>query len=357
MPRNRIVYAQEALFASNSPATGDLSSITQIHRVQSANYSYNITRTDINQYGQYGRIGSIILEPPTVSLDFTYLLTNVNNEQALGFTVNQNTTCISGFLSNAEDERNYFITLSPKGTDDIGQTNNAVRNVYGFGNGFITSYTSEGAVGAVPTVSVNVEASNFKAYISGSNQATPAINPVDGSSIVGPTFTIPTAVTGYASQAVALRPGDIVLDISAVDSIGFDPVDLKVQSYSLNIPLSRENLQRLGNDFAFAKELTVPIVTTLSVEALAGDIKTGSLNNILCNDKEYDLTIKLYRPACPPAVGSLAVQYTLKKAKLDGVDASSSIGPAKTVTLNFSSQVSGPQDTTRGVYISGVLDS
>ena len=60
MARNRIIYQSEALYAGPSPATGDHFSagnggnnlVNQLHRVQSANYSFNIARQDVNQFGE-----------------------------------------------------------------------------------------------------------------------------------------------------------------------------------------------------------------------------------------------------------------------------------------------------------------
>ena len=91
MPRNRIIYQSEAVYAGPSPATGfhfgtfapgiggnsnDLNNATnlvnQIQRVQTANYSFNVDRTDVNQFGQLAAIDRVILTSPTVSLDFSY---------------------------------------------------------------------------------------------------------------------------------------------------------------------------------------------------------------------------------------------------------------------------------------------
>ena len=64
MARNRVIYQTEGLFVGG---TGNAAATTQIKRVQSANYSFDISRQDVNQYGQLARIDSIILDPPTVS--------------------------------------------------------------------------------------------------------------------------------------------------------------------------------------------------------------------------------------------------------------------------------------------------
>ena len=94
MARNRVIYQSEALFAGQKSTRTTIvnahthSDIHQIHRVQSANYSFNIARTDVNQFGELAAIDRVALETPTVSLDFTYLLANFSNEEHLGFKVN-----------------------------------------------------------------------------------------------------------------------------------------------------------------------------------------------------------------------------------------------------------------------------
>ena len=51
MARNRIIYQSEALFAGQLTGVTDAhneNQIKQLHRVQSANYAFNISRTDVN---------------------------------------------------------------------------------------------------------------------------------------------------------------------------------------------------------------------------------------------------------------------------------------------------------------------
>ena len=68
MARNRIIYQSEALYVSSGryPLL-DSGDHAQLERVQSANYSFNINRQDVNQYGTLARIGTEIIEPPTVT--------------------------------------------------------------------------------------------------------------------------------------------------------------------------------------------------------------------------------------------------------------------------------------------------
>ena len=67
MAKNRLIYQSDALFVSQTVNSTGAGQHAQLRRVQSANYSFNISRTDVNQFGQLARLEAIILESPTVS--------------------------------------------------------------------------------------------------------------------------------------------------------------------------------------------------------------------------------------------------------------------------------------------------
>ena len=227
--RNRIIYQSEALFiAPNSTGfhiqTGDASGpapsqddtysliwsgatgrsayensattwqkprslLEPMERIQSANFNFTINRQDINEFGQLARLDSIVMESPTVGLDFNYYLTDGGNERKMGFNIptsaqdlrykgagNDRSSsafwtgdgCISGFSAlsgvlNDPQGNNFFITVMPDGKDVQGTTAIAStgtaytkNDVVAIGNGFISDYTVEAAVGSVPTASVTV---------------------------------------------------------------------------------------------------------------------------------------------------------------------------------------------------------
>ena len=358
MPRNRVIYQSEALFSGPSPASGQHSNsgvnlIKQLHRVQNISYSFNVERTDTFQFGQLGRIGSEILTTPTVNLDYSYLITNVYNEKELGLTVNQPTSFISGILSNEADEQNMFILTVPEGQDAVGFGGApAQNNVIGIGNAFLSNYSVEASVGSAPTASVTMEGLNFVIYGNSTGQINPAINPVNGLRAAN-TFSIPAADSGIAGQVPSLRPGDITYSLNNA-SLGIDLADAKLQSFTINMPLSREPQERLGSRFAFSRELSLPIAVDVSITANVGDLTTGALDTLFCQDAEYDLVLNLNKPTCTGA-GELAARYTVKGAKIVGHEFSSDLSSAKSVTINLTASQAGPQDVNRGVFVSGSL--
>ena len=332
-------------------------------------------------------IDRVILESPTVSLDFSYILGSLVNEKNLGFYVTPSgsadtRSALSGILNKTEDERNYFIKTVAEGSDALGDSNVAVTqppSVIGIGNGFITSYSTEGAVGDFPTSSVSVEALNmdFKAGVSGNH--IPAVDPANGTKDTTRKYALPSGMsdaginpsgTGPKPSAItkgqsALRPGDISLSwypnggATALSQLtGIVLTDAKIQSYTMSFDLSRDPLQKLGSKFAFAREISFPVTVSLSVDANLGDVATGSLADMIDSDAAMDVEVALFRPGAGTATqGDREALFTLKKCKTDSQEYSSDIGSNKSVSLGFSAQVGGPAQQDVGFFMSGVCDN
>ena len=381
MPRNRIIYQSEAVYAGPSPATGfhfgtftpgiggnsnDINNasnlVNQLQRVQTANYSFNVARTDVNQLGQLAAIDRVILTSPTVSLDFSYILAGLTNEADLGFTVvsgnsDSNISAISGFLNATQDERNYFIRTVPEGNDAVGFSDVSSGNngVIGIGNGFISSYSTEASVGNFPTASINVEGLNMNFQRGLSGNFVPAVNTIDGTPIRN-FYTLPAAVQntaiGSGNAISALRPGDITLDIQAQTGVGgVDTTVMNIQSYNLSFDLARTPIERLGNRFAFSRPIDFPLTVNLSVDAQVTDMVTGNLANLVNDDSlRYSPSVTIKSPSDKNLV---MAKFALRGAKLVSQEYSSDIGSNKTVTLTWETQVGGPQDTANGLFMNG----
>jgi hypothetical protein len=411
MPRNRVIYQSDALYVSKDISSTGNGQHVGLDRIQSANYSFTVNRQDINQFGELGRIGAVVLEPPTVNLDFTYYLTDGSNERALSFYV-QNTgtnmsgekTFLSGHMVSEFNGQNFYILTTAEGEDvnnvataatallsgtGYGSPSAFIKSAIGIGNAYITNYSLDASVGNMPMVSVSFEAANMNAcnsiyavtgyfatgagvsgvYSGFYGTSLGSVNPVNGianSGIValtGSGFTpgnvfLPFAKSSLgASGIIALRPGDISLDLAAFGDIGsgvFVEVTglnaIHIQSAALSIPLTRTPIQRLGSRFAFARPLDLPASATLSVSAIVNEMTAENLAAILDATVEKNISLTIRNP-----VGSApAVVYTLKKCRLDSESYSSSIGGNKTIDMVFSTQYASLNDTTRGVFMSGI---
>lgn len=424
--RNRVIYQSEAVYVSQdvsysgspNPVAGQSSAngVKDLNRIQSANYSFNVARQDVNQFGDLAAIDRVITESPTVSLDSSYYLANFTNEHRLGISVTQSgTTTYNSAITNIIDsatnaqQKSYYILTTKEGKD-ANQANAAgvdatksgnYESIIGVGNGFLTSYSSEGAVGGMPTVSFSVEGQNMNfvtvpytgvtgllgvgpsptkgfrtnsagklTYISGEN---PAVNPTDGTkfntccALPVPTGNASTAAAGNISS---LRPGDITLSLAptaaniasvpntstsmaAPSYAGASITDAHIQSYTVSFDLSRTPIQKLGSKFAFARAVDFPVTVSLSVDAILADLTTGSLADIVDCDKEFDAKVTLKDPTCDVATKPTVCTYVLRGLKLDSESFTSSIGDNKSVTLDFTSQIGGPKQFDKGVFLSG----
>ena len=435
MARNRIIYQSQALFIapnsnqfhlqSGSATSSDShgaggggkgwtgvtgvnvgpaklrSLVTPLERIQSANFNFSINRTDINEFGKLARIDSIAMESPTVGLDFNYYLTDGGNERKLGFNIptskitsrpadyNTGDLAVSGYsaLSGLIDDNegnNYFIVVSPEGQDvDQSEVNTSDFEVIGIGNGFISDYSIEAAVGSIPTASVTVEGFNIKvdSAISGSAvggvtpQApyVPAVNITNGEYNTGASgvnqFVIQGAnalsdnaidTTGDNGTPSALRPGDITFSMTNSGNYqGFVDMDgdgeAHLQSMSISVPMSRTVLQRLGSTFGYARVIDLPLNVDVSLSVVVSELKANNIFHALCNIEHHNFTLTLY--GCDPATGGRStdkkIQIQCKNARLEGESFSNTIGDNQTADLTFSCQIGGSNDKTSGVIMDG----
>ena len=70
-------------------------------------------------------------------------------------------------------------------------------------------------------------------------------------------------------------------------------------------------------------------------------------------DAEYDARIAIKDPVCGGATQSVVCNYIVKGLKVDSQSFTSSIGDNKSVTLDFSAQIGGPNQSGMGVFMSG----
>lgn len=406
MSRDRIIYQSESLFASKPKTSGQhivAADIKEVSRVQEISYNFEVTRTDINEFGQLAALSREVTESPTVALDFSYYLTDGSSEQSIGLNVNDltNVTDLAANRSTwlpltasmldpttstgqdhglSADELNYYIVTAPEGNDvhagdvDAGLDSDG-HGLIGIGNGFVTSYGINAAVGELATANVSVEGSN----ISFEPSLASAIDnmAIDKTSAVGATINNTISFADVKSNTgpsvTALRPGDIAIDFDAKGWFddesagglnvggpllpGQEPTasgtSIHVQSVSLELPVSRSPLNRLGSHFPFARKTDFPVNMTLSVSALATDIVKGSLDTLICGEETpRDIAI-IMQGRC--GEGSAPLVILMRNALLDSESFSSSIGDNKTVDLTFSSQLGGANDKTNGIfYLSGV---
>ena len=345
MPRNRVIYQSEAVYAGATGANPQL-----LRRVQSCNYNFKIDRTDINQFGQLAAIDRQILQEPTVAVDLTYYYatdTSNRNEENLGLDlsgIHMLGSITSGVA--AKEQRNIFIVTSSPGVDALGGIGVSTSSgIIGIGNCFLTSWSLEAAVGAIPTVSCAFEGQNIN--FGTSNPVTqPNVDPNGVASTATVNFL--QAAAYATSEVAAVRPGNITFALGTANDglpFGLSESDLKVQSITVGLTLAREPLRKLGKHFAFARELTYPIMCTMTVNAIVGDLVIANLATLVgaaggAGDLATftaSITLTGWTTASSPASSSST--FTLRGCKLNSQNITSSIGANKSVTMEFGAQI------------------
>ena len=405
-------------FANVDNGTGAYRQLNLLHsidRIQSVSYNINVPHTDVNQINKRGLVAREIVGYPTVDLNFNYLLCGTKNEARIGLNVNyplfnypfvgepyyadnQNVSLLSGFfepnkgrtfqrtwqefpIHQYRDCRNIYVAVNQEGNDidknyfkeDFTQADlyqgidkNAPNyHVISFGNCYLNSYSTNGAVGAFASASVSYTAYNANFDMSGSGFIAPDIETKRGTLNGRSEVTIPRVLAeeGYS----ALQPGDITVTTDSFSGLGVDFDKLHIQSYGIDINLNKEPLPNMGYRFPVDNRPNTPIFATLNLDGIMESGNSGSLVDLIAINSGYDFTIKVDPTSCtgstaaPINAGTIpirredeALRYSFVGAKLDNFGYSTSIGDNKVFNASFSVEID-PDDRSKGFFISGVL--
>ncbi len=392
MPRIRSQSQSFNLYVSANHATGTMSGdgdIKQLFRLTSiGGPEWTYERAPISVIGKLAPITRDTTDSPTVSVPFSYYVTDFQNEANLGFNITSfssgtsgafvavTTGAISDILtkSTLKDEKNYFILVTPEGQDAISRSGALTDDyILGIGNANITNYSIEASVGDYPTASVTVEGLNLKGQFgktgvinsSGAGSLsgvglwhnTPAINPANGLAIEGlaSNFRLPAGSIGSTNKAFVLKPGDITVDLSSASGLFADTTNgqFNIQSFNVSFDLARDPIQSLGARYSKSRELTFPIDVNFTVEALAGDLKAADLRNHVCNTGVYNATVSMKRPDCANT-GATAAVIVLKGLSLQSEAFSIDVDDNQSVSLTWLGSIGSPTDTDNNVFFSGI---
>jgi hypothetical protein len=199
----------------------------------------------------------------------------------------------------------------------------------------------------------------MQSVVQGAGAMTPAVLQTNGTAITGWGYVLPTGLTSIHNAELTdnagisvLRPGDITLTLGVAAGDGFAAEsDIKAQSFNISASTNQEDINKLGTKFAYAKVPRFPVSATLTVNALIGDHQTGSLIEIVNNNKDFNPSVNITKPGTSTSI----CNFQLKGAKLESQDFSSSIGSNKSVNFTFTTQIGGPQDLTHGLFLSGIV--
>lgn len=209
---------------------------TEINLVQSADVDFSISRQDVFEFGNLYAIDNIQVEPPTATLNFSYILaTGINNHTLLG---------LNAFDTLLADVVGKQYILSGAGALTIP-------------SGLISSYAVEASVGNLPTVTVSVQALDAT-YVAGT-----------------PTYPI----VGTNPDINVIRPDEIVVTIAGT------AYECRSFSFSLDIP--REYINKLGALAPIANIISGPPKVSVEAEIILRD----SANPKFANNSKNSVSI------------------------------------------------------------------
>ena len=383
--RTRVISQSKALFVSPTglPTAADSGYVPdQLHRIDTFSFDIDIagTRTDIREFGQLARIASVSMTDINPSISFGYYLQDGENEARLGFNDDglglDLSTPFSQFVSGivSEDplkkEKNLYMLTSKEGDDAFNSgelvkaANFASTDNVGFGNVTLNSYTASFAVGDIPRVDIEAECSNIVFNTGTLTGVNPSINKL-GAKQAG-NYILATTGNGAFSSVVAPNTGDSTFAVLKPDDItiafsdssfamgGTNFSDMHIQSATIEVPLTRGNIEALGSARPVAKPLEFPIDVTMSFSSLLKNFHSGSLDLILtgaAGDEQTDITLTIKDEA-----GNAQNVYKLVGAQLDNQSFSQGLDDNETVDLTFSAQIGAPNTTNQGIFYTGKFD-
>jgi len=381
MSRTRVISQSKAVFVSpiflepvDYGYTGveDLIVPTQLHRVDTFSFDVDIagSREDVREFGQLARIASVRMSELTPSVTLGYYLGNGENEHNLGFNIRgvsganvATSQFVSGLL--AEDpfkkEKNIYVVTVEEGIDAFQKerfespAGRAMHDLVCFGNANPTSYSVNFEVGSMPRADVEFECGNIT-FVTGTSSgvSNPAVERETAETLDDGMFILPAPSTGDEFVEVdVLKAGDIKVSFSS-DATSLGGVNLNavhVQSASIEVPLSRTAIERLGSELPYARPLDFPIDVTVNISALVDSFTEGTLQNVLtgCASSGIDVTIE----AADRCFGGKKMVWIVKDAILDSQGFSIGLDDNETVDMTFSAQIGGATTTGAGVFCSG----
>ena len=231
----------------------------QLELIQSADVDFAISRQDVFEFGNLYAVDNIQVEPATVTLNFSYALSSGD-----GVTP-----------TNA----------SKLGMDDFDTFLNDQGRSYGISgagaliitSGIVKSYSVEGSVGNIPTVSVSVDATNAT-YTAG--------NPV---------FKGDAGFSGTNTVATIIQPRDITVQIGTSAQGSNSAFEARSFTFALDIP--RNKINKLGSLTPIANILAGPPKVTVDAEIILNgtdnpqfDPNTAQNVRIACGDKNFEIS-------------------------------------------------------------------
>lgn len=312
----KIIIKSNSAFAliGNSPAwTTTQDSGRLLSLVQSSDCSITSDRQRIKQIGSQEYAVNDIVKAPEVELSMSYYLTPyLSNELLFGL---RGSGDYEPALSNLQGKNNniYLLINTEASEDGFTAAKNLSPNFSGynamnFGNCYLTKYSVAFAIGQIPAVSVGFSASNVRfESLTGNKMSIPAINSISGNNsgsgnldlgelyqtIIG-TYIVdnPELRTEYNAPVALSSASTFSLQNLQIGGINLDQeANPLLQSFSLDLDLTRVPLYGLGSNYVFDRKLLFPSNGQVQISCLVSGLATGEIQSLLGNESGYTLEV------------------------------------------------------------------
>ena len=364
MKRDRVTFQSQLLYVGSgtSGVNGNDDLVPeQLQKVQLVSIATDSNRDAVDEFGRLAALGYSSTTAPVGKLRFQYFLGNGENENAMGF----NTDGTENFIKLGDEDnpdgtaRNFYLLAVAEKKDAVQSGNYTAAErekhfVTSLGNGVLTNYAVEGAIGQIPMATVDWDAANVGFVTGSSGMPNPAINK-DNFCRKSGEVTITAATTGSVDTPT-LRPEDISLDFGTQLLAEGGPVlpgndaptlqEIYIRDFSIETILDTEEEEGLGQGPQSQAE--VPIDVNFQCTALLTDVHSGDLIKEICNPTARDITVNL-KPPCVGCSGANTnnpnMKFMVKGAVFDSQTILSTLDEPAMITLNFTTQLGAPTQT------------
>lgn len=130
-----------------------------------------------------------------------------------------------------------------------------------------------------------------------------------------------------------------------------------IQSFDINIPFQRENLEGFQSMHVYGRKMKYPQVGTISFSIIPSAFESGKFSDIFCQDDLYKIEIE-FNNQCnftclPTEAKDTNIKLIIPEVKLDSYSFNQNIGSFGAFDCNFSFEIS----KSKGVFIDGTHEN
>lgn len=314
----------------SSPAFESLAAQT-LQGIQGAQFALSYPRVDAGSWDGAGT--QELVDRPRADLTISWVTASGINERALGFGSTPSGT--TSALAAMNDERNFYLLINQDYQDAIGHTDMVGGRMLALGNGVLTQFSLNAAVGQPTTCEATIQGLNLLVQPSGgSGQPLPAIGKQLGTATTG-RYTLNPASQTIASYFEAM-PSAMQLTFDTGCAIGVllsGQNACPIESFGFTIELPRAEAKDLGWAYPASRPVQWPATVNVRAEAVVNGFQLDALNRYGCPDTGYAFTVG-FKNSCTTVDD---FSWRFRGAKLEGETIGVNVGGGSAkVSLNWS---------------------